>query len=685
MYISKKYVMKLGVCVGVKLSNKYLNEWVENYRSLGFDTIIILDNNEIDGERPQDVLGTGPDLVFVDKRGDHTFKRQVIYYTQVYNDFKDKLDYILFCDDDELLSLNPRFKDAKDWIGSFDTADVDCICINWRMFGDNGHLRYYDAPVRERFPEPLPLELYAGYSFSQNRHLKTMVHCQGKPLAFSHPHFCLDTRGIPLKSVNASGKPIKPGWPFCDYDYECASLDHYQTKSTEEFCDRRLGNKRIAGKVHFDGGIIDIRKEIRQYFAYNGYSQEKMDYISAFLRDNNIPFDPSEPVEKVLVLSHEANRTGAPVALLNKMKAAPAYRSFSTILLNDGPCRSDFEALGQVKLADYKSPFIQKALRSLAPKFYQHVRTYNIRHSLPERIIRRFFPDMYQTPVQRLADKGCCDIIYANTVVCLDPGIELKQKLGVPLIAHINEADIMLQTYGATSGKFEECDAIVACSEYVKRILVKSYSVPEDKIIVQYPVSQNAMTFLYGGNQGRRIDDSCYNIAVTGTDIWRKGLFILPAVIRRFKQKYPDIPVRFVSFGDYMPLDKIKLVHDLTAAGCLDNVVFKDGSRYASEINECDTLLLLSKEDPFPLVAIENALLSHPVVLFEDACGTSEWLQGSCFEVPFLDIDSIVDALAEARSDATIGQAARRIALSKLNEAIKKQEILPVIHGIYIK
>ena len=685
MYISKKFVMKLGVCVGVKLSNKYLNEWVENYRSLGFDTIIILDNNEIDGERPQDVLGTGPDLVFVDKRGDHTFKRQNIFFTQVYNDFKDKLDYILFCDDDEMLSLNRRFKDAKEWLGSLDTSDVDCICVNWRMFGDNGEFHYRNAPLRERFPEPLPYENFGGYSFSQNRHIKTIVHCLGKPLEFTHPHFCLHKEGIPLKSVNASGKPIRPGFPFCDYDYECASLDHYRTKSLEEFCELRLGFKRIVGKNNFDGGVVDIRKELRYYFSTEGYSQEKMDFLSAYLRDNKIPFDTSLPFENVLVISHEADRTGAPTALLNKMKAAPAYRKFSTILLNDGPCRDAFESLGPVMICEHGNPFRQRLLRGIAPGLYRKARTYNIAHTIPERILRRFFPGMYETPAQRMVKKGVYDVIYANTIVSLDTGIELKNKLGIPLISHIHEAGIVLQIYGASAAKFDECDAIIACSEYVKCVLMEEYCVPKDKIIVQYPVSGNAVDFFDGNYPSERADDGFYYIAVTGTNIWRKGLDILPAVIRKFRSAYPGIPVRFVLFGDFVPLEKNKLLNDLELASCLDCVVFKEGPSYVSEIPGCDTFLLLSREDPFPLVAIENALLGHPIVLFKDSCGTAEWLHGACREVPFMDIDALVTALADARTDSATGPAARDIAVASLRPAIKDQEILPTLFGTFLK
>ena len=678
--------MKLGVCVGVKLSNIYLPEWVGHYRSLGFDLIIILDNNETDGEKPSDVLGEAPDIFIYDKRGDHSMCRQNIFYTEVYNDFKDKLDYILFCDDDELLNLNPRFRDAKDWIEYINPGDADCVCVNWRMFTDNGQLRYSDRPVRERFTEPCPYEIFAGYSFSQDIHLKTMVHCLGKPLKFTHPHFCFDVRGIPLKSVNASGKPIKPSIPFCDYDYGCASLDHFQTKSTEEFCERRLGTKRFYGNRRFDGCYADPRKEIQLYFSLNRYTDEKMDLIRTFLKNEGITIDESHGIEHVLAISHQADLSGAPLALLSKMKAAPAYRRFTTILLNDGPARADFEKLGQVMLPDYKPSKMKTVLRKYFPKTYAGVITTGIPHPPVQRIIRRFFPKAYETPAQLLVGRNGFDVIYANTIVSLDAGLELKQKLQIPLIAHIHESEYVLGLYKASAEKFKECDAVIACSSKVKDDLMKLYDVPKDKILIQHPVSGTMLDFLDIEPHTR--SGKTFRIATAGTDIWRKGLDFVPAIAGKLKREHPDIPVEFVMFGDIFEWDKDKVAYDFKHAGCLDSVIFKSAAQYKDEIADCDVLLLLSREDPFPLVAQENALLAHPIILFEGACGTTEWLgPEACIQVPYLDTASAAEAIAGLYYDKdharSVGMRARGIVEQKARESIREQEVLPILHSFY--
>ncbi len=55
-------------------------------------------------------------------------------------------------------------------------------------------------------------------------------------------------------------------------------------------------------------------------------------------------------------------------------------------------------------------------------------------------------------------------------------------------------------------------------------------------------------------------------------------------------------------------------------------------------IKDFDLFLLTSREDPFPLAAIEMAMLGKPVICFEGATGTEEILKlGGGEIVPYLD------------------------------------------------
>ena len=83
-----------------------------------------------------------------------------------------------------------------------------------------------------------------------------------------------------LVCVNNKGDKVANG-PFANYNYELAELRHYQLRSTEEFCRKRLGGR---GDRMFNGYPITIKNEIEWYFTYNEFTKEKLQLIQSYLR-----------------------------------------------------------------------------------------------------------------------------------------------------------------------------------------------------------------------------------------------------------------------------------------------------------------------------------------------------------------------------------------------------------------
>jgi len=52
----KKYTGKILLCCIGKMENNYIREFVEHHKSIGFDNIVLYDNNDIDGEHFEDVI-----------------------------------------------------------------------------------------------------------------------------------------------------------------------------------------------------------------------------------------------------------------------------------------------------------------------------------------------------------------------------------------------------------------------------------------------------------------------------------------------------------------------------------------------------------------------------------------------------------------------------------------------------
>ena len=48
--------MKVAICIEVKNDNRYIREWLDYHKKLGFDNIILYDNNDSNGENILEVI-----------------------------------------------------------------------------------------------------------------------------------------------------------------------------------------------------------------------------------------------------------------------------------------------------------------------------------------------------------------------------------------------------------------------------------------------------------------------------------------------------------------------------------------------------------------------------------------------------------------------------------------------------
>ena len=88
------------------MENNYIREFVEHHKSIGFDNIVLYDNNDIDGEHFEDVISdyiNSGYVILKDQRGKELV--QIPSYTDCYNIYKDKYDWIAYFDIDEFLEL----------------------------------------------------------------------------------------------------------------------------------------------------------------------------------------------------------------------------------------------------------------------------------------------------------------------------------------------------------------------------------------------------------------------------------------------------------------------------------------------------------------------------------------------------------------------------------------------------
>lgn len=259
--------MRTCVVTMARLEGRYLPEFIEHYKSLGFTNIIFCDNNHSDdNEDVKGILKPYSDFViyegYVDKVG-----YQMRCYTEIYEKYKNDYDWFFFCDIDEHLYLE-NHKTIDEFLQ--DKQDFDCVLINWLCYGDCEQIEAdYTKPLKERFTYPLPLNLCVQYQFPENAHIKSIVKGGINVVFYGNPHI----PSTPLRCCNANGVQVD-NRPWQNIDYTNAHIKHYVTKSLEEWCT----NKMARGTADRDYQTF-IKFYSNRYFQYNKPTQEKLDWL----------------------------------------------------------------------------------------------------------------------------------------------------------------------------------------------------------------------------------------------------------------------------------------------------------------------------------------------------------------------------------------------------------------------
>ena len=258
------------VCCICKNELSYIREFVEYHLNLGFDKIVIGDNNDVDGEDYNRILDEyirDGRVVIVDLRG------KVAVQKEFYNMIIEKADYswCAFIDCDEFITFSEKtkFRNIKDFLRAYHT--VQAFGLNWKVYGDNGNTYHGEGNVVDRFPNPMPYDFKFHYPFPENFHIKTILNKRaGYPKFMLSPH---KVEAIPYHSPN--GTPIGNSNFNQNLDYDVLFIRHFYTKSLEEWVGKKM-NKGYADCV--------IRgKEsypIKDYFIYNDMTEEKMEFLT---------------------------------------------------------------------------------------------------------------------------------------------------------------------------------------------------------------------------------------------------------------------------------------------------------------------------------------------------------------------------------------------------------------------
>lgn len=337
-------------------------------------------------------------------------------------------------------------------------------------------------------------------------------------------------------------------------------------------------------------------------------------------------------MKKVLFISHEGSRTGAPLVLLSLVKTAseltPSTNKPWVIFLEEGPIVDDFKPYARVFQID-----AHHSWRKLIP--------YKARKWLNRKLFLL------------CAKRHHFDLIYANTVGSITEGINMKKQLGIPLWLHIHETERTCHRRQITKDMFQQCDHFISVSCLSTNALIH-FDVPNEKISIVRPFSEHLTNIDIKPVKLEGVDEKTFVIGLSGVGGWRKGSDVFPMVVKDFITKHPDVNCKFVWLGGLHPdetpydLKHLEIEKYVLMPGLVSNPM--------EYYKRFDVFLLTSREDPFPLVCMENAALANPIIMFKGTSGIADLVvdQQTGLQVPYLDVDAMSDAIYKLYSDSNL-------------------------------
>lgn len=351
---------------------------------------------------------------------------------------------------------------------------------------------------------------------------------------------------------------------------------------------------------------------------------------------------------RVLVVSHEGSRTGAPRVALAVLEALPDAEWDRRVIVRwPGPLVAEFQATGaRVALEPLRRP---RALLRLW------------------RRTRRLATRLEGVVAAMMVLAWRPDVIWCNTVLSASyvrPGL----RRGTAVVLHVHESEEqivqVLARYGLPAPETIPT-LLLGCAPRVCTDVARAMQCRPDDVVLLLSVpdagrvTAAAQAGSAGPKSARLVVGSCgLPSPAKGADLWLD-------VAERLTRMATAYDVEFVWVGGQEPAT----FREWSArTGLADRVSFKGSLENPyPEMAAFDVFFLPSRKDQFPLVVLEAMHLARPVVAF--AVGdVAEQLGDTGILVPPLDVEAAaagLDALLRDPDERMrLGEAARQRAMT---------------------
>ena len=358
-------------------------------------------------------------------------------------------------------------------------------------------------------------------------------------------------------------------------------------------------------------------------------------------KKNKQPEQP--PRRRVLFVSHEATRTGAPKIILNILKhfAKNCDIQCETMLHTGGHLAGEFEAHSTV------------------------VDCLNMGKDQPDELKKRVSKFVNREKDNRPV-LAICNSMESRYIAKEIAG----EDVPVIMLVHELPSSYSEEDYQSV---YEIAEKVIFPVHHVREAADAKTPVPISKSVV---LSQGLLNPDFGKGIARDVahsqirselglPENCFIALGCGTLDLRKGIDHYAAIARRVTElNRSNVPVHFVWVGEgprwthstyhyvQLDLDKTEAVNHVHFIGERENV--------EPYFMGADAFLMSSRVDPFPCVIHEAMASSLPVITFDQAGGAPEAIDnGAGFVVPYADYDQASNVIRMLATQPEIASGMR--------------------------
>lgn len=365
------------------------------------------------------------------------------------------------------------------------------------------------------------------------------------------------------------------------------------------------------------------------------------------------------PSRRILFVSHEASRTGAPKIILNILKHFRERCDIccETLLHEGGPLTKDFQdhshLLDCLNHPREKSPRLTRKLKRIVQRDGKNIPLLAICNSMESRFMA-----------------------------------EELSELGVPVVSLLHElpSSYKPEDYHAVFSASQKVvfpidDVYQAASEVFRMPTEKAMVMPQGLLDAEFGQRVDRETARTSLCNQLNIPTDSFLVLGCGTLDLRKGIDHFAAVARRVTElnERGQTPIHFVWVGGG-PTWTHSVYHyvqlDLKKSGA-DQFVHFLGEQNDTEpfFVASDAFFMSSRVDPFPCVIHEAMACQLPVVTFADSGGAQTAVKdGAGFVIPYADYEQAASLLRMLSDQAHVAASARERSLNRVHSEYRFED-----------